>query len=204
MELLGKSTANNFLFGGCCLEGKIELPELQELPVPLNTLLTDQTHEVVSFRRDIRRYNSTLAFTSLQATFDRRVLDGCGPYALNLQGALYHSHYPFLARHDNPQDAIYAQLYIYDAQVAYQTRMNRNEQALHGPTLHALQDMMEAHNPYVTQYKNTIQCIRESGHNDRIRIFLSYDQTTDCYTHNLPTGDEIAALIPDGALLTQP
>ena len=50
------------------------------------------------------------------------------------------------------RDASYAQLYIYDSQMALNQRMNRN-QSLDRDTMCHLQDMLLEHDPFVPLYK---------------------------------------------------
>ncbi|CAG8582983.1 4231_t:CDS:2, partial [Acaulospora morrowiae] len=72
-EKLSSSTIWTPQFSTCCASGKVNLPLLQTPPPPLIDLLTGDTSEARSFRKDIRRYNSALAFVSLGAKIDENV-----------------------------------------------------------------------------------------------------------------------------------
>ena len=45
-------------FSTCCANGKVILSFLQELPPPLNTLLTETDPHLCTFKQNIRIYNS--------------------------------------------------------------------------------------------------------------------------------------------------
>ncbi|CAG8603932.1 7518_t:CDS:2, partial [Dentiscutata heterogama] len=77
------------------------------------------------FRYNIRQYNAAHAFTSLGAKIDQSVFDGYGPYSLHICRELYHRMGSLLP--DLDAKATYAQLYIYDLEIAYQLRIERNE-----------------------------------------------------------------------------
>jgi hypothetical protein len=90
-ERLKLSSMRHPKFGKCCLQGKIQLPRLQDPPQPLKHLLESKDDPVAKkFRENIRQYNFALSFTSLGVKLDRTVLDGHGPYVLHIQGELYH------------------------------------------------------------------------------------------------------------------
>jgi len=52
-------------FSTCCAQGKVILPPPSDPPDVLKTLFTASTPESSHFRKNIRAYNSSLAFTSL-------------------------------------------------------------------------------------------------------------------------------------------
>ena len=110
-EKLSKSTWNNPVFGICCLEGLVQLPFLPEWPATLWNLFQDH-----NFREHIQQYNSSLAFTSLGVEVDCYTVQGSGPAAFHIHGALYHLMGSLMPAEG--RDPSYAQLYIYDPQVA--------------------------------------------------------------------------------------
>lgn len=57
----------------CCAKGKVSLPPIKELPYPLNMLLTRTDPSAHLFRKNIRSYNSALAFTSMRAKVDHSI-----------------------------------------------------------------------------------------------------------------------------------
>ena len=60
-------------FTTCCAKGKVSLPPIKELPYPLNMLLTRTDPSARLFRKNIRSYNSALAFTSMGAKVDHSI-----------------------------------------------------------------------------------------------------------------------------------
>ena len=189
-EKLSKLARNHPVFGICCLEGLVQLPFLPEWPATLQNLFQDH-----NFHEHIRQYNSSLAFTSLGVEVDRHTVQGSGPAAFHIHGALYHlmgSLMPAEGQHPS-----YAQLYIYDSQVATDRRIRRNPQLQH-PVLQELHDMLANHHPYVEIYKQAYQVMWEKPaeqHTD-VRVQLHFNPGTDGRRYNLPTTDEIATVIP--------
>ena len=110
-EKFSKSTHNHPVFGICCLEGLVQLPFLPEWPATLWNLFQDY-----NFCEHIQQYNSSLAFTSLGVEVDHHTVQGSGPAAFHIHGALYHLMGSLMPAEG--QDPSYAQLYIYDPQVA--------------------------------------------------------------------------------------
>ncbi|KIJ06154.1 hypothetical protein PAXINDRAFT_39194, partial [Paxillus involutus ATCC 200175] len=182
-EKLTKSLRGQIFFGMCCLQGLVKLPALPEWPATLRNLFQDDR----DFKNKIRQYNSALAFTSLGVEVDRHTVQGSGPAAFRIHGALYHLMGSLLPPDD--RDPTYAQL--------------RNPELNPGVLL-ALHDMMEVHHPYVNIYKQAYQVMREKPreqHTD-VRVQLHYSAGTDIRRYNLPTANEIAAVIPgDGTEL---
>ena len=60
------------LFGTCCSNGNVQLLKLSQLPPTLLELYTTDTSIAKDFRTHIRKYNSALAFTSLNYQPDKR------------------------------------------------------------------------------------------------------------------------------------
>src|ERR1700677_3005463 len=85
-EQLSKSTANNHMFGVCCLQGQVCLDPFPEAPPTLRNLLTGVSPQSYTFRDKIRRYNSAFGFTSTSAKFQDTVVCSAGPYSFHLQG----------------------------------------------------------------------------------------------------------------------
>ncbi|KAN0073380.1 hypothetical protein V8E54_008600, partial [Elaphomyces granulatus] len=126
-------------FSNCCKKGDIVLPPFSNPPQLLRDLYMG-VHELSSeFRKNIRRYNSTLAFTSILYTPDRRL----GPHATNvpfqIHGELHHAQGPLYApNNERPQ---YAQLFFFDPQLATDSRHQQNP-ALNPRLLRELDDLL--------------------------------------------------------------
>jgi len=81
------STAEHPLFNTCCNRGDVSVSFMRPLPPLLYSLFYDTTTLAIHFHTHIRKYNSALAFVSLQYQLDRRVLDGL--QCFQIHGALY-------------------------------------------------------------------------------------------------------------------
>ena len=78
------------IFTICCAKGKVILPPLQDLPSPLDTLLTETDLRSHLFRQNIRMYNSALSFTSMGAKIDHQFTGTSGVYTFRIHGEMYH------------------------------------------------------------------------------------------------------------------
>ena len=71
----------------CCSSGKVNLPPLLP-PQPLLRYLCEDDREAISFRGNIRKYNSCFHMTSFGA--DRRILEPGFMPTFKIQGQVYH------------------------------------------------------------------------------------------------------------------
>ncbi|KAG2055672.1 hypothetical protein BDR06DRAFT_845562, partial [Suillus hirtellus] len=195
-ERLIKSSAQNPCFGTCCLEGKVDLPPFPAWPLELQQAYRDR-----DFVSKIRQYNSALAFTSVGVTIEDRALQGSGPNAFRIHGALHHLMGSLIA----PQGVqpSYAQIYIYNPEQATDIRANQpGNENLDRRILRELHDMLYRSHPYVALYKQAHQVMREKPpeQHTEVHAHIHFQQGTDGRRYNLPTADEIAVIIPgDGS-----
>jgi hypothetical protein len=198
-EKLSKSRSNSPLFGQCCLQGKVQIPPVPEPPATLKNLLHGLSPLSGSFRKNIRQYNNAFAFTSVGVKIDNSVTRGTGPYCFKISGELHHSMGTLMPPGDHaPQ---FAQLYIYDPAEQANLR-HHNNQNLDPQLIGEIQAMLHELNPYVPLYKQAFMVMREkpAEEHDRIVVRLHLDKDVDRRHYNLPTVEEIAAVIPgDGA-----
>src|ERR1044071_4961690 len=110
------------IFTICCAKGKVILPPLQDLPSPLDTLLTETDLRSRSFRQNIRMYNSALSFTSMGAKIDHQFTGTSGVYTFRIHGEMYHRIGTLLS--DPETQPQFAQIYIYDTDHETQNRSN--------------------------------------------------------------------------------
>jgi hypothetical protein len=134
-----------------------------------------------------------LAFTSLGAKLDQSIV-GCGPYVFKIHGELYHHHGTLLP--EEGQTPRYAQLYIYDPSEAMAFRQSNNSNSLNSQTLGDLQEMMQAHNPFVHLYWQATERLRNQPGGRDVQARLTYKAHTDRCWYNIPTGNEIAVIFP--------
>jgi hypothetical protein len=191
-ERLAKLTNNNPQFSLCCENGKVLLPNLLATPQELEVLLTSKESSAVKFRNQIRMYNLMLAFTSLGAKVDESVTRGPGLYSFRIQGEHYHKIGSLCpAEGQRPQ---FAQLYIHDTKREHQNR-HAVMPSLDPTTLDRLLTMMYNINPYVEVFKMAKDMMATEGAPMDLKLCLIASQTKDARLYNVPTADEVGALM---------
>lgn len=73
----------------CCFSGKVVLAPNTQPPELLSQLLTENSVAAKDFRKNIRAYNSALAFTSMGVNLDQS-LSRNGVFNFRIQGGIYH------------------------------------------------------------------------------------------------------------------
>ena len=195
-EKLTASTLRDKKFGMCCLQGQVRLPILPEPPATLRDLLCGRSPFSAHFRKHIRQFNAALAFTSLGVKIDHAITGTSGVYSFRVHGELCHRMGSLLPE-DPIADKSYAQLYIHDPDEALDVRQRRNplcERAV----MQDLQDMLHNVNPFIPIYQQAYQVMAakppEEHHNLAVRLHMS--DSADGQQYNLPTANEIAAVVP--------
>ncbi|PBK59092.1 hypothetical protein ARMSODRAFT_852052, partial [Armillaria solidipes] len=186
-------------FGMCCLQGQIKLPYLRPAPAILQNLLCGDNPMSKSFLKDIRQYNAALAFTSLAVKVDEAITNSSGPYCFHVSGELHHWMGSLLA--NEGEDLSYAQLYIHDPAEALSMRNCCNPN-LKSDIMSQLQDLLHDVNPYVALYRHAYLIMKDKPQEEypNIEVWLHVGDGTDGRRYNLPTVDELAAIIPgDGS-----
>ena len=113
IEKLSTGTKACAKFSLCCGGGKVVLPSLDKLPELLGHLLPSTDSRGKYFRDHIRAYNSSLAFCSLGANFDKGLANARrGVYAFRIQGVVHHYNRNLTLNWD--EEPIFAQIYIHD------------------------------------------------------------------------------------------
>ena len=59
-----------------------------------------------------------------------------------------------------------------------------------------LQDMLLEHNPFVPLYRQAAERLREQGVSLDMQVRLTYHPHSDPRRYNVPTGNEIAVILP--------
>ncbi|KAF6157639.1 hypothetical protein GIB67_037212 [Kingdonia uniflora] len=202
-EQLTNSSSSNPRFGQCCLQGKIKLPKLDPLPSELQELYNGNGPHSRSFRKFMREYNASNAFTSLGVHMDDRVVHVRGPSSFVIYGELHHRIGSLIPNHE--QDASYAQLYIYNLGAALDTRYKRNPR-LNRYVLQVIQDTLVRNNPFCELYRHAYEVLEDAADGDEefnVPGYLHYSVSTDHRRYNMPTTDEIAVILPgDGSQIS--
>ncbi|TFK65829.1 hypothetical protein BDN72DRAFT_800757, partial [Pluteus cervinus] len=195
-EKTSRSRIGRPSFGTCCDHGQVQLPPLRDPPPLLRDLLTGMDSMSKEFRKDIRQYNMAFAFTSLGVQQDD--VNDHGGWVFRILGQLSH-----LAGSLLPSGGLapqFAQLYILDPAVALRHRTDRNKNL--SPTLmSSLQSMLTASHHYATVYKHAFEILPLDAPDYEIRLHVT--STTDHRRYNLPTGDEVAAILPGDGSATE-
>jgi hypothetical protein len=182
-------------FSTCCANGKVILPFLQELPPPLNTLLTGTDPRSRTFRQNIRMYNSALSFTSIGAKIDQQITGTGGVYTFRIHGEMYHRIGSLLP--DSETQPQFAQIYIYDTDHEIQNRSNIMP-GLDPTILAELQQMLHDINPYVNIFRQAGNLLKNNPSLD-LKLVITNNRTKDPRRYNIPNASEIAAImIGDG------
>ena len=179
-------------FTTCCQRGRVCLPLLPPPPPLLRSFLESDDAEAKDFRSNICQYNMALAFTSLGVTEDRLV-NRRGSWVFRVQGELCHligSLQP-----DEGDHPSYAQLYIYDAQLALAQRMNRNDN-LSPNTMGFLQTMLLQYHRYSNEFKHANEILLDYRDVPDASVSLRVMPGHDSRQYNLPISDEVAVILP--------
>jgi hypothetical protein len=191
------STNLHPLFGMCCGDGSIQLPAPLPPPDLLQRLFTVSTLEARQFWEHIRQYNAALSFTSLGVQVDDSVNQGGGgPPVFRIHGELHHQIGSLLPPHG--QSPVYAQLYILDSHEASDHQMERNSN-LDPDLMYRLGGLISDNHRWANLFKQAHKIFQASD-TEHISIQLKLNKNQDHRQYNLPTLDEVAAVIPGDML----
>ncbi|XP_071695069.1 uncharacterized protein [Rutidosis leptorrhynchoides] len=196
----GNKTFQKKVYSICCLNGKVEIPNLHYPPEYLLDLYKGQSDKSKNFIENIRRYNMMFSFTSIGGKIDHKINSGRGPYVYRMYGQNYHLVGSLLP--EDGHNAKFLQLYIYDTAnesenriTAYGSRnISSNPYSIEFGTVHELQGLLDSVNPLVQMFRMARDRY-EFNQAEPIRIKLIGRTDKDGRTYNLPTADEVAALI---------
>ncbi|CAI2163948.1 7233_t:CDS:1 [Funneliformis geosporum] len=108
-------------FSVCCINGKVRLLPLLKPPLYLMNLYTSSESEANSFRKNVRSYNSLLAYTSFGANVNDE-FQSKGVSNFSIHGQVYYLIGPLLP--EEGQVLRFAQLYIYDTKHEIRNLLN--------------------------------------------------------------------------------
>ncbi|CAN0925698.1 ATP-dependent DNA helicase PIF1 [Linum grandiflorum] len=181
----------------CCQLGVVDLPLLAETP-PLLDRLLDINGDALSkhYRTHIRSYNAAFSWTSFGAKFDPRLLNSRGPYSLVLSGENYHYMGSLLPPEGQPPR--YSQLYLHDPACEVADRMSSiggQQHNLNPNLMTSLQDMLDVYNVLAKSFRRVRDALREPT-NHSLRLRIAGTRVDNDRRYELPTGTELAGLIP--------
>ncbi|XP_057416850.1 uncharacterized protein LOC130711305 [Lotus japonicus] len=184
-------------FSICCARGKISVPYLKDAPELLLNLLTNNDPRSRNFLDNIRAYNSMFAFTSIGGKVVSNINDGHGPPQFIISGQNYHRIGSLLPKEgDAPK---FAQLYIYDTKNEVENRLKHfrsgNGNSSIDPELVSdLIKMVDDFNRLAQLFRKVRDHV-EQGDVENVALRLFRSCSLDPKTYNLPSVDEVAALI---------
>lgn len=181
----------NSKFSTCCVQGKIQLPYINEPPDLIKQLLSEDSNEAKHFRHHIRAFNSSLAFASLGVKED--ILPSKGPYTFRICGSVYHRiGHLFPEIGEKPK---FSQIYIYDTDHELSNRLVWNTE-LDRHILLKLQTMLHECNPFVACFKHAAEIFTTTVESENMKLVLKQDTNKDLRRYNLPSASEISVIIP--------
>ncbi|XP_071739135.1 uncharacterized protein [Rutidosis leptorrhynchoides] len=191
-------------FSMCCLKGKIVLPEFtKDPPKLLYDLFSNKHPKSKHFLDNVRQYNMVFAFTSMGGKVDNSVNKGKGSYTFRIRGQNCHRMGGLVPKNgDTPK---YSQLYIYDTANESANKKNAiggtkgnqpasSKYSLDDGLIKDLMELLDNINPLVKIYRMARDRFEETQNSD-FKIKLIARRSGDGRNYNLPTVDEVAALI---------
>ena len=181
----------------CCHNGKVELPPLADYPSELKEMILGQGESSKHFIRDIRKYNSAMAFASF----------GCSVMAppnqwnptFKIHGQVYHR--SGCLHPSEGTSPTYSQLYILEGHQAVEARLQvQANQTLRRNILIMLDTLLHRVNPYAAAYKHMADVERamteEAIANDQLpsTVTMYFKRGPDQRRYNDPMKDEVAAV----------
>ncbi|XP_057428026.1 uncharacterized protein LOC130721279 isoform X1 [Lotus japonicus] len=184
-------------FSICCSKGKISIPYLKDPPELLLRLLTNNEPRSRNFLDNIRLYNSMFAFTSIGGKVVTNINDGHGPPQFVISGQNYHRIGSLLPEEGHSPK--FAQLYIYDTKNEVENRLKHfrsgdGNSNIDPELVSDLIKMVDEFNRLAKLFRRVRDYV-EDGHADNVALRLFRNCSVDPKTYNLPSVDEVAALI---------
>ncbi|XP_056860135.1 uncharacterized protein LOC108835628 [Raphanus sativus] len=199
-ERIGKRRrSSNPVFTMCCKNGKVVLPRLTNPPMELMYLLCKGDELSKHFREFIRAYNMMFSFTSLGGKIDHSINNGRGPFVFRMSGENYHRIGDIVpGPGESPK---FSQLYIIDTLNEIRNRLDAyagsdraGAKNLRESVVLLLKNMLDQCNPHVQAFRSARDRFDVEG-STGYRMRLIESRQSDGRTHNLPTANEVAALI---------
>ena len=151
-----RSEGSNGGYKKCCNGGRIVLPSVPDLPPLLESLLTNNHPKSLSFRKNIRRYNNSLALASL--SYKETKFSGSQIPCVVVNGEVKH----FLSSRLDNGVKVFSELYVIDPEEANNIRLQTySGRGLDGDLLAELDSMLRLCNPYVGAFKLMHEKIHE-------------------------------------------
>jgi len=176
--------------GLCCAPGKFSLPNIQEPPEPIKSLLTNNHLHSRHFLTNMRRYNSLFQMTSFGA---KEIREQNFRPTFKIEGQVYHLIGSLLP--PSGQNLQFLQFYFISDADHLSLRSNI------APTLNIdlikkLQTALNSHSIYIRIFKQNL----EQNSSDNLKLIIHSDrtiQTAQPGRYNAPAVNEVAVLLVD-------
>lgn len=194
-------------FASCCKNGDVAIEPLAPLPTYLADLFFISNPLGKHFRKHIRKYASLFAFTATRCKTPESLRNQGGIFPFTIQGKIYHFQGGLEAL--SQQEPNFAQVMMYDPEMASAARANSvRARGLESSVINELTTLIHQVNPFVQIYQMAFEILRNQPESTVIlnaQLKLILQGGSDARVYNLPTADEVAALIhyPIGAAVTE-
>ena len=181
----------------CCHGGKVLLPPLAPYPEEMRELLMSRNGDSRNFLRNIRQFNSSMAF----ASFGANVVypPGRGPDVFRIHGQIYHRSGSLIPQEDTTPS--FSQLYIIEGKSALEARLQQDmNKRCRRDIMVTLTTVLNRVSPYAAAYKYMDEAVKEEE--DRAaaagtvpkRVTMVIKKGHDQRRYNDPSRDEVAAI----------
>ena len=116
-----------------------------------------------------------------------------GPYCFRINGQIYHRISQLEPEGGKPP--AFSQIYIYNQQYEVDNHL-RSLQNLDCTLMQELQGMIKEVNPYAVKYKQIGEVMKDKPTEDVQLVLKATGATVDPRKYNLPTGTDVAIIIP--------
>ncbi|XP_021974699.2 uncharacterized protein LOC110869784 [Helianthus annuus] len=182
----------------CCGYAKVVLPDYKSATPYYKSLFMSNDNESRHFLKNIQRYNSMFAFTSMGGKVDQTVNTGNAPFCYRISGENYHSIGSLVP--ENGGKPKFCQLYIYDTENELAIRSSDDASSstssdeTDNKLIQQIKAMLDTNNVLVKIYRMVRDCFQQNP-NTTLKLRLIGKREQDGRTYNLPTSSEVAALI---------
>ncbi|XP_047534370.1 uncharacterized protein LOC125069008 [Vanessa atalanta] len=177
--------------GMCCAAGKVMLPDIEEPPLPLKSLLTSDHPYSTHFLKNIRKYNTLFQMTSFGA---KEIREGNFMPTFKIEGQIYHLIGSLLST--KGQSPKFLQTYFISDADQLSLRSNMNP-TLKTDLINDLQTMLNSHNEYIRSFKYNLE---SASFLDNFKLIIYADRTPQKQhqeRYDSPTTNEVAVLLVD-------
>jgi hypothetical protein len=204
LHFADKRSGNGIEFELYCKKGNTELALLQPPLLFIQSLLTDQDARAKAFCNHIRQYNSVLAFTSVSFTKDLRLNLYSNVRYFQIYRELFYWQGPL--QPGSQELPRFVQLFFYNPDYATNAciqQFGNSQGLLDREILLELYYILDSINHFVCLYKTAKEQMETAPQDKSLQILLSLQMRlvietgADRRRENLPTANNLAAIIPD-------